>query len=515
MEDSINFENLSVEEALEQLAKMIDVAEDSLDAQLARDALARADTLESRLESAQFVQFYYFKANAWSVLRLIKHQDDFKVWAWNQEEILYEIYYYRRAITHGAFESIDDFRKCQILVNTGNILNHIGRPIEAIEYWQRALNIIPNFGMAKVNLALGWESYAKLLYDIGHSYILLNKAYKVYDSLKFGEHIWDALDTRPIYLSVIEHKNQILAHVDIEKVDSIPLDGYSLGRANKEKNYRAWVLENTLFLNPLNDVGAYSIASTDILHLPNMMTEQPKMPHHYGFFNQLKQEFASSRYLLWQAISECDLYKKHFSDKDVYLIDTLDFSRYGLAIEQLKLVFRSSYSLLDKIGYFINDYWDLGLEKRDVYFSKVWYKNGKRRDGLHTKLENLENNSLRGLYWLSKDFIDEGNGDKPILGQVTEPDAARLAELRNHLEHRYVKVHDEFFFTRVSSEKHLFDDELAFHISTEELIAKSIKLMKLIRASLVYLSLAVHREELSKEAKNSNFKMPITMSPIL
>lgn len=515
MDDSIIFESLSVEEALEQLAKMIDEAGDSLDEQLARDALARADTLESRLESAQFVQFYYFKANAWSVLRLIKHQDESKVWAWNQEEIFHEIYYLRSAITHGAFESIDDFRKCQILVNTGNILNHIGRPIEAIEYWQRALNIIPNFGMAKANLALGWEVYARLLYDRGHSSILLNNAYKVYRSIKSGSHIWNEGEIERVALSIIEKEKQIRALVDIEKVDSIPLDGYSLGRSKKEQGYRAWVLENFLFLNPLNDVGAHSIASTDVLHLPSIVTEQSKMPHHYGFFNQLKQEFASSRYLLWQAIDECYLYKQHFSDKDVYLVDTLDFSKYGLAIEQLKLVFRSSYSLLDKIGYFINDYWDLGLEKRDVYFSKVWYKNGKRRDGLHTKLENLENNSLRGLYWLSKDFIDEGNGDKPILGQVTEPDAARLAELRNHLEHRYVKVHDEFFFTRVSSDKHLFDDELAFHISTEELIAKSIKLMKLIRASLVYLSLAVHREELSKEAKNSNFKIPITMSPIL
>lgn len=515
MDDSINFESLSLEEALEQLAKMIDVAGDSLDEQLARDALARADTLESRLELAQFVEFYYFKANAWSVLRLIKHQDDLKVWAWNQEEILYEIYYFRRAITHGAFESVDDFRKCQILVNTGNILNHIGRPIEAIEYWQRALNIIPNFGMAKANLALGWEVYARLLYDRGHSSILLNNAYKVYRSIKSVSHIWNEGEIERIALSIIEKEKQIRALVDIEKVDSIPLDGYSLGRSKKEKGYRAWVLENSLFLNPLNDVGAHSIASTDILHLPSIVTEHSQMPHHYGFFNQLKQEFASSRYLLWQAIGECDLYKQHFSDKDVYLVDTLDFSRYGVAIEQLKFAFRSSYSLLDKVAFFINDYWTLGHDRRRVYFHSVWYKNTKdKSEGLHPKLENLANNCLRGLFWLSKDFVDKGESDKPLLGRVMEPDATRLAELRNHLEHKYVKVHDEFFFTRNSSGQHAFDDELAFHISTEELTGKSLKLLKLIRASLVYLSLAVHREEQIKASNNSNFKMTITMSPI-
>ncbi|MFQ6332850.1 LA2681 family HEPN domain-containing protein [Methylophilus sp. 3sh_L] len=505
---------MSIQRSLEQLAKMIDEADFLLNEQLANDALARADELESKLESTQFVEFYYFKANAWSSLRRIKHQDESRIWGWQQEEILHEIYYLRCAITHSAFETTDDFRKCQILVNTGNILNHIGRPIEAIEYWRRALTIIPSFAMAKVNLALGWEVYGKLLYDRRHSCLLLNQAYKMYSSLKTGRLIWDSEDFKQIFSTVIEHENQIRLHVDVEKIDSIPLDGYSLGRSKVERIYRVWVLENTLFLNPLNDIGAHSIASTDILHLPSLVTDQYMVPHHYGFFNQLKQEFASARYQLWQSISECDLCKKHVSDKDVYLVDTLDFSRYGMAIEQVKLAFRSSYSLLDKVAYFINDYWDLGLPKRQITFSKVWYKNAKKIDGIHLQLENLENNCLRGLYWLSKDFVDEGNEGELLLGKVMEPDATKLAGLRNHLEHKYVKVHDEFFFDRDLSGGNFFDDELALHISTEELIAKSIKLLKLIRASLVYLSLAVHREEQVKASKKPNFKMPVIMTPI-
>lgn len=514
MDNSINFEGLSVQEALDQFAKMIDEASDNKDEELAKEALVKFDALERQLESTQLVEFYYFKANAWSTLRHIKHQDDSKIWAWDQDEILYELYCLRSAITHAAFEKADDFRKCQILVNAGNILNHIGRPIEAIEYWQRALSIMPNFAMAKVNLALGWEIYARLLYDRDHSCILLSKAFVMYNSIKKGDHIWNENEIELVAPNIIENANEIRALVNIEKIQSIPLDGYSLGRSKLERAYRKWVLENTLFLNPLNDIGAHSIASADILHLPSMVTDQFKMPHQYGFFNQLKQEFSSARYLLWQSISESELYKNHFSDKDVYLINTLDYSRYGLAIEQMKLAFRSSYSLLDKVAYFINDYWDLGVGKRNVTFSRVWYKNGKKHDGLHAALECLDNNCLRGLYWLSKDLIDEGNGHEPILGQVAEPDAKRLAELRNHLEHKYVKVHDEFFFTRGLAGQHAFDDQLAFHIATEELVGKSIKLLKLIRASLVYLSLAVHRKEQIKASKNSNFKMPVGLSPI-
>lgn len=46
-----------------------------------------------------------------------------------------------------------------------------------------------------------------------------------------------------------------------------------------------------------------------------------------------------------------------------------------------------------------------------------------------------ENWPLRGLYWLSKDFFDEA------IKETTEPDSGALAEIRNQLEHKYLKVH--------------------------------------------------------------------------
>ena len=45
-----------------------------------------------------------------------------------------------------------------------------------------------------------------------------------------------------------------------------------------------------------------------------------------------------------------------------------------------------------------------------------------------------ENWPWRGLYWLSKDLYESD------LCNVLEPDARALHDLRNHLEHKYVKV---------------------------------------------------------------------------
>jgi len=45
-------------------------------------------------------------------------------------------------------------------------------------------------------------------------------------------------------------------------------------------------------------------------------------------YNQLKQEFVSARYLYYEGITSEAV---HFSDKKVYLYDTLDAPVYSLA----------------------------------------------------------------------------------------------------------------------------------------------------------------------------------------
>lgn len=501
----------SNDEAMAVIGNLIDAATEERNIDQAKQALLLCDEMDARLSGEKTVELYYFKANAWSAIRLANHQDQSCIWQWDQTELLNEVYWLRSAIQHESFKSTDLFRQCQILVNTGNIFSHIGRPVEAIEYWQRALIKIPNFAMALINLGNGLESYAKMLYDKGHACVLLNDAYKSYSSVTNKNLVWDSGDYKEISKVAFKRARDIKQHLDLEKIDKLLLDKYSLGRSRTEKIYRKWVLDNKLFINPLNDLGSLSIAAQDVMHLPNMQTNSEGAPYHFGFYNQLKQEYATARFLLWQGIRESDQYQKHFSDKDLMLINTLDYPRYGLAIEKIKLSFRSAYSLLDKVAFFINDYWNLKVPERQVSFYRVWYSEKKQ---LNPQLTNLKNLSLRGLFWLSKDFIDEGSNDSLILGQTMEPDASRLAALRNHLEHKYVKVHDDFFMPKQDNSESFFSDNLAHHISTQELCEKAIRILKLTRGALIYLSLAVHEEEKRKDADGSVLAIPIVLPTI-
>lgn len=486
-------------ELLQHIAKLIDDATDNAQPDKAQQALQLCDALENRLDARQLVELNYFRANAWSVIRHAKHCDESKVWEWDQPEILHEIFCLRSAVRSTEFGAHEPFRQCQILVNTGNILNHIGRPIEAFECWNRALGLMPNFAMALGNLGFGLEIYAKYLYDPGHQVVILKEACNFLKSVAAPSAVWDSYDYQRIKESMLGRAESIESHVDFSYLESISLYEHSLGRSKVERNYRAWALGNGLFLSPLNDLGAYPIAAHDVLHLPDMVRPISEPPHFIGFFNQLKQEFVSARFLCWQGITGSEAHKKHYSDKETILLNTLDYPVYSVYVEQVKLAYRMAYSLFDKIAFFINEYWSLDMRESSINFQSVWFEcdsKGKPKEPkvLRACFQARQNLPLRGLYWLSKDFV-EVDKNNAALGETMEPDAYKLRSIRNYLEHKYLKVHDDLWSYTDHSGNSLFDDQWAFHLSMRELNGKTIRILKMVRAGLTYLSLAVHREE--------------------
>lgn len=487
-------------ESLKHIANMVDISSDQNLPELAKQALQLCDELQGCcLSYTEQVELFYFRANAWSAIRHANHSAGENVWAWDQTELMYEVYWLRSAIRHDGFARIEAFRQCQILTNAGNLLNHIGRSIEAIEYWQRALRVIQNFAMARGNLGFGLESYARLLYDRSHAVVIMKAAHDQLLSVAAGEVVWDSHDYQCIRNRMLSEAKDIAGHVDIQAAQLIELDGFALGRSKVERAYRRWALDNDLFLSPLNELGSYSIAAHDVLLLPDMVSPIGKPPSLIGFFNQMKQEYVSARFLYWQGQSA---EKTHYSDRDVSLVNTLDYPLYSVHIEQIKIAFRMAYSLFDKIAFFINEYWTLGIPERSINFQSVWYlkdKKGKRLQPCFIAHENLP---LRGLFWISKDFMKQNDSEidgseSADLSETMEPDADALRAIRNHLEHKYLKVHDSFWAIDGGHEKadSLFKDTLAYSLTIESLEAKTLRLLKLARAGLIYLSLAVHREE--------------------
>lgn len=477
--------HLTDEAAVEYLGLLIDSAFDCQDIAGTRQALVLAEELQQRkLGDVHRATLLYFLGNAWENIRQ-QAAGSSGFGGWEQEGTENAILSYRRALQDRGFTALPVDRQCQILTNLANQLSYIGRLVEAVEYWDRALTLLPSFGMARGNRGYGRSYYARALYDHDEAIIFLRHAHAdlamALDSPLYPE----AQDT---FRRCLDRIAPILAaHADVGTQAG---DDTLLGTSEEEREYRRWCLTNRLFLNPLNDLGNLPLAARDNLRPPNVVTALDEGPHHIGCFNQLKQEFVSARYLFFEGLQAR---APHFADRGVLLYNTLDYPMHSLGVEKLRLAFRSGYSLLDKIAFLLNWYLRWNIPESSVNFRTCWYESQIKKKGMKATLLARENWPLRGLFWLSKDLFEDKSGFR----DSTEPDARELYDLRNHLEHKYLKLHDDLWSGPPTGDpiSIALADGLAYSLSRRDFERKTLRLLKMGRAALIYLSLTMQWEE--------------------
>jgi tetratricopeptide (TPR) repeat protein len=406
-----------------------------------------------------------------------------------------EVLHLRKALaSEEGLRQLPDGRVCQILTNLGNALSAVGRIVEALEYWNRALQKIPSFPMALGNRGHGLSYYAGILYDVGHQHVFLQHAHadlsevlspKLRRYLEGNAH------------EAFEHtKARIEAYLPQDHLkEAHDVHSFSLGDYEEEVAYRKWCLEYRLFLNPLNDLGPHAIAARDVFSQPSITTGLNEGPYYLGLYNQMKQEFVSARYLYYEGTHTQG---PHYSDMGVRLYNTLDYPAYSLSAEKVKAAFRAAYSLFDKTAFFLNRYLELSIPEKRITFRTFWYERQEKKRGLGPLFREMQNWPLRGLFWLGKDLYE----DEPGFREATEPDAQELAEVRNHLEHKYLKLHED-----LNDMTRAMTDTLAFSVYRYNFETKTLRLLKMVRAALIYLSLAIHQEEV-RRAKDRDPNKP-------
>lgn len=478
-----NLAGLSDDDALAAVASLIDLSsEHRSDAGIAR-ALSLAEELRTRiLDSERHALLWYFSGNAWSVRRHLESTGEAGTWRWDRPAAYQEVLSFRRALSHEGFSRLDRLRRCQVLTNLGNVMSNLGRFVEALDYYDRALGEDANFGMALGNRGQCLLSYARGLYDGGHRVVFASESVRILEqALRFQ-----------LEPGVADEMGQLLAIARQASAgsrfaeDREALRAFSLGESEDEVAFRSWALRERLFLNPLNDLGEYEVAACDVLHLPEVRVVAAHGTGFHGFMNQLKQEYAAARILLFESRSSA----QHYADRDLRLLDTLDGTAFGLRLEKTKLAFRSAYSVLDKLAVFVALYFALPVQLHRTSFRNVWFTNGRGARELRSEFADRKNWPLRGLFWLAKDLAEE-DAD---FHEAMEPDAQETATLRNRLEHQYVKIVNGS--ANVASAPP--PDPFAYRVEIDRLQARALRMVRTARAALIYLSLAVHAEERQK-----------------
>ena len=492
----MDFENPFAVEC-ESFSRNFDEVLDSQDWNKTRALVSSAEQYATKHIAAQYTPLFYSIGTAYSDLNKYDptcKADDFLEKA---------LYYFRTALdllnSHELEKSeyipyIKGLR-LPLLTNYANALSKCGRKIASIRFYRQVLQINPNFLMAKRNLGIELLTYARFVHDTGHKNFLYHFSYDCLKSVVNDSKESIHPDAKQHFSKILAEYNESDVKIFLEKPLSIP--EYSMGN-DAEHAYRAWCLNNHLFLNPLNDLPlAHSCFAADVLKMPDLITdiEQTDVPIFFGIFNQLKQEYIYARYLCYKGCSLRD--KPHYADTQTHLVDLFDFPQYSIRIEELKTAFRLLYSIFDKVAFFLNAYWKLGIKERDISFHSIWKiqsGHGKRMYR-HKNLHQAKDNSgIQSMWWMYKDFND-------IFGNSPAPKRERLNILRNALEHKYVKVHDSLLY---EVKEPYIDQELTYHISEYDLQNYTLDLMYMVRELIINLSSSVYIAEKNKRLQSTN-----------
>jgi len=198
-------------------------------------------------------------------------------------------------------------RKCQILTNLANYLNNIGRFVEAIEIWSKALSIEPQFAIALGNRGHGYIHYANALYSDDAKEIFSGFAHLDLSNALSNDAIYCGNDkqAKTNFQQLLEWIESLFESKDYI-INARTLIEYDLGSTDKEKKYRKWCLDNILFLNALNDIQPHSVAAVDSLVQPPIISSiknDPYPPPIIGFFSQIKQEYVTARWMYYNGIT--------------------------------------------------------------------------------------------------------------------------------------------------------------------------------------------------------------------
>ncbi len=491
------------EAAFDALASLVDAADDEENEAALVKAIELADGIEAKCLPKDACLIRYNRSNAWAALHRIRSTPE-NAWSWEQPELLEQVYWLRAAIQHEGYAQLPRPRRAQLHCNLGNALSSAGRFVDALAEWRQALNEQSILGMARGNLGKGLVRYGMALYDEGHTYWFLR-----FGQLELSKAVSGGVGRDgATYQEALSHFGGCLADVEhlltaYDGTANDVLPTYSIGRSKGEQQYRQWCLERHLFLNPLNDLGAESVAAQDVLSLPAHRANKTGITF-LAFFNQLKQEYSYARWCLYEGTKA---QRMHLADRSTILAFNSDYAHYSMALEQVKTAFRCAYSLLDKVAYFINAYWQLGIPETSIYFRSLWYESSKGKvRQVRQAFETSENLPLRGLFWLSKDIYSD------LLREVAHPNAKDLDSLRNHLEHKHVKVVDSLGL--MTNHSDIWNDQLAHKVERDEFQAKTEHLLQLSRSALIYLCLAMHsKEQRTQDSGDITFPLEVGIYP--
>lgn len=459
-------------------------------------------------QSADFQTIYYYtKANYLTVLLEIasrhycKIQDrpPFSIFpSFDEMRMDYTVRrlsYFRKAIELNNTSTDSKISKTwmlQVHTNLANLYHETGRIVESITVLEPI----------KLSLDMALGNYAAKLYALSaHSLDESEQKETLIESVLHYQFLierYQPSSTMPedIYLSFCQAKEyvqQLLKHkYEQTKVYADFPDSEIEELGLPQQKYRIWCREKQLALSFRNIYQKES--NVDDLHIPNMgigYFSKDNTLSYYSWFNTLKQEFNMARYFLYLAEEGFDGIDPHESQRDILLINTLDYPAIGYRSELLKTSLKTAYGILDKVGMLCSDFVRGKNQKTSGIRFDSWYKGIEQEISLHSYFSPL--------YWVAKDLAYKDGSFKTF------------RRLRNTIEHRYLRILDH---CNTPLDEELADeDKMEYRVGYSDLCLQAFQVLQLVRAVLFYTVFAFNScyKNAISEKNTSKIFIPLTL----
>lgn len=298
--------------------------------------------------------------------------------------------------------NVPDRMQRELCVNLANSLDSTGRLVEALYWYDQALSVDPDFGMAHFNRA--------------QALVFLNSLSDMY-SISLLEEVRDSM-------KIAVEDSQLpsnLSNISRKRIDEInsyfKSQGWTDEKIAKDKEqhdldyqeydeYWRFCLANHLALSEHSLYCNCSGARRDDLTI--MKQSGPIagdfVPKLELLLNRIKSEYCLARALYYQSNNSLiewpiDTFEGTFTELN-------DDEATGLIIEFLRDSFRLCFGILDKIAQGLNELYSFADIDEPLYFEKFWHPRNEKGEERWKLINSQTNTSLVALYSLATDLND-------------------------------------------------------------------------------------------------------------
>ena len=384
--------------------------------------------------------------------------------------------------------------RLKALTDCGNSFDIVGRYLDALDCYERALKLDSSFGMAAGNRGITRLNVAPLMG--GHeSHVLLEAVSDLDIAISDQARVLrcggqSALETFK------RQRSGLLVNEDSHYSATGPSP--QLGDPHLD-----WCLHNQLFLHIAPDcirAGSETFDAVTFKSISLSLSEGTVLDRANEIvdaFNTIKQDYIVARYLVWLAAANDSPIQGQAKTitRRISFWDSLNYAywgvRPGIGIQGLK----GALDTLDTIAAFVHLYFRSGRGVRDIEFRTLPYANRSKKKLAPSLAEALtrpeQNRGLAALFDLSAE-LDE---------QSTSP-LRRLVQRRHAATHRFFSVHIEG--TPDSS-------DWMERLSWPELFKESLESLQITRRAILYLAQMIHIHEKATHESDSPGSMTMPM----